>query len=423
MKISEMISAVEADSMKPMLERLYGENAGKQKERYLRVLANAEKRLGDREAGLYSAPGRTEVGGNHTDHQLGRVLAASINLDVLAVVSPRDDLVVDYQADSFSAKPVDLHDLSVQAEEVNSTEALIRGVAAAFAKDGLNITGFDCYAESDVLPGSGVSSSAAFEILLAEIFNDLSNEGKATPEDCAVYGKYAENVYFGKASGLLDQMACSVGGFVTIDFKDAQKPVVQKISRNLEDLGYAIILTDCHESHADLSDEYSKIPAEMKSVAALFGRNVLSEVTLEEFVKAGAGVRQACGDRAFLRAYHFLNETDRVVDEVKALEDNDMKTFLSLIKESGRSSWMYLQNVIPVNATTHQSLAVGQAMSEYLLKDNGAWRVHGGGFAGTIQAFVPLAEADHYIEAMEGLFGKGSCYKLRIRDVGGIRIA
>lgn len=423
MKLNEMIEAVKNDALADRLNELYGRNAAEQKKRYLRVLEHAMEKIGDREVRLYSAPGRTEVGGNHTDHQLGRVLAASVNMDILAVVSTVETPIVTYMADSFSARPVDLSDLSVHAEEVNSTESLIRGVAAAFARDGRKIGGFDCYAESDVLPGSGVSSSAAFEILLAEIFNDLFNKEAVDPQTCAKYGKYAENVYFGKASGLLDQMACSVGGFVTIDFADADNPVVRAINLNLEDLGYSIILTNCHESHADLSDEYSKIPGEMKKDAGVFGKEVLSQITLRDLMEHGAEVRQKCGDRAFLRAYHFLNETDRVVDEVKALEAKDMESFLKLIKESGHSSWMYLQNVIPVNAIEHQSLAVGLAMSEYLLGDRGAWRVHGGGFAGTIQAFVPLEETDHYVEEMEKLFGEGSCFRLRIRDVGGIRLA
>lgn len=423
MNIKAWKDTINEGALDEKLTFLYGEERLEaQKARYLKVLDGAEAVVGEGDVRLFSAPGRTEVGGNHTDHQLGRVLAASIDLDVLAVVKPTDDSVIAYHADAFEVKPVDISDLEIKEAEINTTESLIRGIASKFAQNGYQTGGFVCYAESDVLPGSGMSSSAAFEILIAYILSALYNEHKVSPIEQAMIGQYAENVYFGKASGLMDQMACSVGGFVTIDFKDAADPKVRNIPFELDRHGYALILTDCKQSHADLSDEYSKVPGEMKAAAAVLGKTVLSEVTLDQLIANAREVRKECGDRAYLRAYHFLNETDRVLDEVASLETGDIRSFLKFIIESGQSSFMYLQNVYPPNDLTHQSLAVGLSLSEHLLKNDGAWRVHGGGFAGTIQAFVPLAEAERYISSMEQIFGEHSCYKLRIRSVGGYEL-
>lgn len=423
MKISEWKTHLDQGKLDKTLTFLYGtERAAQQKERYHRVLDAAMTKLGDCEARLFSAPGRTEVGGNHTDHQLGRVLAASIDLDVLAVVRPSDKPVITYAADAFAVDPVDLNDLDINEAQYNTTESLIRGIAAKFVQNKYKIGGFDCYAESDVLPGSGMSSSAAFEILIAEILSVLYNDGAVSPIEQAMIGQYAENVYFGKASGLMDQMACSVGGFVTIDFRDAANPVVRNIPFELDRHGYALILTDCKQSHADLSDEYSKVPEEMKAAAAVMGKTVLSECTMDDLLKNAGEIRWKCGDRAFLRAYHFLNETDRVLEEVSALEHGETAQFMKHIIESGQSSFMYLQNVYPPNDLEHQSLAVGLALSEHILAGKGAWRVHGGGFAGTIQAFVPLDMTKTYISLMESVFGSNSCYQLRIRSVGGYEI-
>ena len=423
MKTAEWIQAIKDNRLNDTLAYLYGENLVEaQKERYLRILTKAEKKLPDTDVRLFSAPGRTEVGGNHTDHQLGRVLAASIQLDVLAVVAPLDVPVITYLSDAFVVKPVDISDKSFKTEEINSTESLIRGIAARFDQLGYSCGGFKCYAESDVLPGSGMSSSAAFEILIAEILSELYNEGKVDPIEQAKIGQYAENVFFGKASGLMDQMACSVGGFVLIDFADKNKPEVRGIPFELDKHGYALILTDCKQSHADLSEEYSLVPVEMKSAAAVMGKNVLSECTLPQLIENAREIREKCGDRAFLRAYHFLNETDRVPKQVEALETENIEQFLKLIRESGQSSFMYLQNVYPPNDRVHQSLAIGLAVSEYLLAGKGAWRVHGGGFAGTIQAFVPIEDEESYIACMESVFGRDSCYRLRIRSVGGYEI-
>lgn len=423
MKLSELQAAVSSDLLQNQLELLYGaEHVKAQKKRYLKLISRAMELYGDREADLFSAPGRTEVGGNHTDHQLGRVLAASIDLDAAAVVIPEEKPVITYYSDAFEVKPVDLEDLSRKAEEVNTTESLIRGIAARYHELGYGIGGFSCYAESDVLPGSGMSSSAAFEILIAEILNELYNDGKVSPEEQAKAGQFAENVYFGKASGLMDQMACSVGGFITIDFHHKDAPAVERVPFDFDHSGFRIILTDCRASHADLSDEYSRIPSEMKAAAGIFGQEVLSRVTLQEFLEKTPQVRKQCGDRAWLRAYHFLKETDRVQEEVKALEHNSMQEFLKLVIDSGNSSFEYLQNVYASSDPHHQSLSIGLALSQNLLEGRGAWRVHGGGFAGTIQAFVPEGLVETYVNAMEEAFGAGACYCLRIRNAGGYRL-
>ena len=423
MNIAEWKENVQSGALDDKLEFLYGASrVSAQRERYIRVLDRAKEQLGEGEVRLFSAPGRTEVGGNHTDHQLGRVLAASIDLDVLAVVRPHEEPVIRYYADAFHVDPVDISDIDIRESEYNTTESLIRGIAAKFLQNKHQIGGFDCYAESDVLPGSGMSSSAAFEILIAEILSEVYNGGAVSPIEQAMVGQYAENVYFGKASGLMDQMACSVGGFVTIDFKVKDEPVVRNIPFELDKHGYALILTDCKQSHADLSDEYSLVPNEMKAAARVMGKTVLSEVTVKDLLAHAKEIREQCGDRAFLRSYHFLKETDRVVDEVQALETEEIRFFLNQVIASGQSSFMYLQNVYPPAERMHQSLAVGLAISQELLDGKGAWRVHGGGFAGTIQAFVPLEDTNAYIAAMEAVFGQGSCYKLRIRSVGGYEL-
>ncbi|NCB32783.1 MAG: galactokinase, partial [Erysipelotrichia bacterium] len=328
-----------------------------------------------------------------------------------------------YQSGSFKVEPVDLTDLAIHQDEVNTTESLIRGIGAWFKHHDHKVGGFSMYAESDVLPGSGMSSSAAFETLIGTVIDSLYCHDEVDAIEIAKAGQYAENVYFGKASGLMDQMASSVGGFVTIDFADKDNPIVKRVDYDFNTSGHVLILTDCKQSHADLSDEYSLIPNEMKAAARIMGHEVLSQCTMDGLINHAAEVRTQCGDRAFLRAYHFLNETERVVDEVDALNHHEFDSFLKLVKESGQSSYMYLQNVYPPSDRMHQSLAVGLALSEQLLQGKGAYRVHGGGFAGTIQAFVPEDISDAYQKRMSAVFGEDCCYVLQIRSEGGIRIA
>ena len=370
----------------------------------------------------FSAPGRTEIGGNHTDHQHGCVLAAAVNLETVADVTLNDKNVILVQSEGYPVVQVDLSDLSVHDEEKNTTAALIRGVAAAFAERGAKVQGFDAVVKSTVLPGSGLSSSAAFEVLMGTICNELFFEGKLTAVEIAQIGQQAENVYFGKPCGLMDQMASSVGSMVFIDFEDPAQPKIERIPFDLAKAGYALCIIDSGADHADLTDEYAAIPGEMKKVCAFFGKEVLRQIPKAAFMEALPEVRKTVSDRAVLRALHIYQENDRVVRQVEALKSGEMDTFLNLVKESGRSSWMYLQNITPAGAVAHQEVAVALALCEDLLMGKGAYRVHGGGFAGTVQAFVPVEMLADFCERIEYVLGTGSCHVLNIRENGGIRI-
>ncbi len=406
------------------LEKLYGANAvSMQKERY----AAAEKAFADIYGShdnirIFSAPGRTEVGGNHTDHNRGCVLAAAVGLDVIAFVVPTDDTVVRVKSEGFPEDVVDVSDLQVKESEKNTSAALIRGVAAGFKNAGFNVCGFNAYTTSNVLKGSGLSSSAAFEVLIGTIFSHLCNEGRVSAVKIAQIAQYAENVYFGKPSGLMDQMASSVGGFITIDFKDTENPVIDAISYDFASSGYSLCIVDTKGNHADLTPEYAAIPSEMKSVAKFFGKNELRDITKEQLVESIAEVRKACGDRAVARAFHFFDDNERVGREAEALRNGDICGFLKLINESGNSSFKYLQNIFATKNPSEEGLVIGLYTAESVLCGRGASRVHGGGFAGTIQAFVPAELLEEYSEAMEKVFGEGSCYKLYIRPVGGTEI-
>ncbi|MEG0076866.1 galactokinase [Anaerorhabdus sp.] len=392
-----------------------------EKDRYVTLLDKALEKFGDEEAHLICAPGRTEVGGNHTDHQQGRVLAASVNMDIATVVVPCLDSC-EYYADGFEVQPVSVSDLEIKENEKFTSESLIRGTLARFKELGYNIGGFKAISHSNVLQGSGISSSAAFEVLLGTILSEIYNDGKIDHVEIAKIGQYAENNYFMKPCGLLDQMACSVGGFVTIDFKDKHNPIVEQVLFDFAHSDYALCLVDTKGNHADLSDEYGLMPKEMKDVAKVLGKEVLSQCTKEEFLKNIKKIREQCSDRALLRAIHFFNETDRVVEQVKALKENDLETFKQLIIESGYSSYMYLQNVYTTKDIENQNLSLALAVSEQLLKGKGAYRVHGGGLAGTIQAFVPKAMLEEYKNQMNEIYGDGSCFVLSIRPVGGYKI-
>lgn len=396
------------------------EDITNERQRYVDLLDKFSKRFDAEDVYLISAPGRTEVGGNHTDHQQGRVLAASVNMDIACVAS-RNEQFVRYYSDDFEINTIDISDLSYKIEERFTSEALIKGILFRFKELGYQIGGFDVYCHSEVLKGSGISSSAAFEVLIGTILNYLYNDGKIDSVTIAKVGQYAENKYFGKPCGLLDQMACATGGFVTIDFKDKENPIVEKINFDFNKSGHTLILVDTKGDHSDLSDEYGLMPQEMKKVANVFGKNVLSEITMDMLLDNIASVKEKCSDRSILRAIHFLNETERVVDEVNALKVNDFETFKKYVIESGYSSYMYLQNVYSDYKTQNLSLAL--ALSEQLLKDKGAYRVHGGGLAGTIQAFVPNELVANYINLMEKVFGEGCCFKMQIRPVGGYNLS
>ena len=385
------------------------------------LLDSFEKTFGaGREISLFSAPGRTEIGGNHTDHQHGCVLAASVNLDTVAAVSENGSSVIRIQSEGYPLCEVDLADLSIREEEKNTTMALIRGVAAAFKDLGCASRGFDAYVISDVLRGSGLSSSAAYEVLLGVILNGMFFENKVDAVKIAQIGQYAENVYFGKPSGLMDQMASSVGNLVTIDFADPAAPVVERVDFDFSKTGYSLCIIDSGADHADLTDEYAAITVELKKISGYFGKNVLREIPREEFYAALPALRKLAGDRAVLRAMHFYDDNDRVPQQVAALKNGDFDAFLDMMKASGRSSWMYLQNVIPTGCKEHQEVALALAMCDKLLAGRGAYRVHGGGFAGTVQAFVPNDMLETFCEKMETVLGKGSCHVLAIRPVGGM---
>lgn len=381
-----------------------------------------EVAFGGRPQRYFSAPGRTEISGNHTDHQRGRVLAAAVNLDTQAAVRVNGTNTIRVLSQGYPLCEVDLGALSPKAEEVNTTPALIRGVAARFAQMGCQIRGFDAYVVSTVLPGSGLSSSAAFEVLMGTIINHLFFDARATAPEVAAIGQYAENVFFGKPCGLMDQMACAVGGMVAIDFQERDAPVITPVDFDFAACGHALCIIDSGAGHADLTGEYAAIPGEMGEVCAYFGREVLRQVDPVEFYRAIPVLRQRCGDRAVLRAIHFYQENDRVPKQVAALRAGDFQAFLALEKQSGYSSYMYLQNVIPAGCTERQDMAVALALCQRYLQGRGAYRVHGGGFAGTVQAFVPLEMLEDFRAGIEAVLGRGACHVLSIRDEGGVEM-
>lgn len=368
---------------------------------------------------LFSAPGRTELGGNHTDHQLGKVLAGAVDLDTVAAVALNGEQKIRVLSEGYPLCEIDLRDLAARSDEVGTSAALIRGIAAGIAARGRLVPGFDAYVTSRVLAGSGLSSSAAYEVLLGTVVNHLSAAGLDALQ-IAQLGQYAENVYFGKPCGLLDQAASSLGGVITIDFADEAAPQVERLDLDLAGFGYALCIVDSGADHADLTDEYAAIPGELKLVSAHFGKKHLREVPEDSFFAALPALRREAGDRAVLRAVHIYEENRRVTGEVAALKAGDFDRFLALVNASGRSSWMYLQNVIPAGYKSHQDLAVALALAEKLLDGRGASRVHGGGFAGTIQAFVPLEMLESFRAGMDAVLGAGSCHVLSIRSAGGI---
>lgn len=423
-KISELERKLSTGGYDRAFEKLYGADAvEKQRERYMNAVGEFKKLYPSRDdAEIFSAPGRSEVGGNHTDHQHGCVIAAAVNLDVIGVVSFHSEGVIRLKSEGHDADEITLSSMGVQSDEYGTSAAIIRGVAARFTELGAKIGGFDAYTTSDVLSGSGLSSSAAFENLLGTIIDIHYNAGKAGAVEIAKIGQYAENVYFGKKSGLMDQMVSSVGGFVFIDFKDTENPVIKKVDCDFEKAGYRLCITDTKGSHADLIDDYSAVPAEMNAVAAHFGKPYLREVDEGEFIKAVPELRRKISDRAILRAAHFFNDNRNAKDEAAALGSGDFARFLEIVKKSGDSSYKLLQNIYSCRKPEEQGLSVGLWASELALNGRGAVRVHGGGFAGTIQAFVPADAAEEYRAEMDRIFGAGSCLALRVRPVGGVAL-
>lgn len=425
MKVKEMIAAIESGRFDENLKAVYvtDDAVEKQKPRYVETLNDFGELFGyDREVSIMSAPGRTEVCGNHTDHNNGKVLAASINLDAIAVASKNDDNTIRVKSKGHRMNVVDLNDLEPNEDNFGDSTTLVQGVAAGINNLGYTVSGFDACTTSDVMGGSGLSSSAAFEVLLGSVLSHMFNDGKISAVDIAKVAQYSENVFFGKPCGLLDQMASSVGTFVSIDFKSTKDPVINKIDYDFASSGHSLCIVDTHGNHSDLTDDYAAVRAEMESVAKAMGKNVLREITYEEFFEELPNLAGKVNDRALLRAIHFFGENKRVDKAVACLEANDFDGFKQVIIESGRSSFMLNQNVYTPKNPTEQKLSLALAVSKEILDGKGAWRVHGGGFAGTIQAFVPNEILDEYKTAIEGIFGEGSCHILIIRPVGGTQV-
>ena len=426
MKTIELKKALLDGAFDEKLTYIYGEAALEaQKARYAKAIDEFASLYGaDRDAALYSVAGRSELSGNHTDHNFGRVIAASINLDIIAVAAPRADMTVRVKSEGFPEDVVDLNDFTEpRTERFDRSDALIAGVAAGFRTKNFAVGGFDAYTTSNVLKGSGISSSAAFEDMIGNIFSHLYNDGKVDNVEIAKLSQYAENKFFGKPCGLMDQVACAVGGIVGIDFADPTAPVIDKIDFDITAAGYNLCIINTGGNHADLTDDYASIPKEMKAVAAELGKTVLRETDLDALYAAIPALREKLGDRAILRAFHFLQENERVAIQTKALQSGDLDTFFANVIASGRSSFCYLQNVYTTKNVSEQGLSLALCLAERFLADKkAAWRVHGGGFAGTIQAFVPSEHVDAFRAYMDRALGEGRCMVLRIRPVGAVKI-
>lgn len=418
----ELIRAVEAADER--LKELYGEeNVVAQKVRYINAIESFCQLYGDRDnLMIFSAPGRTEIGGNHTDHNLGKVLAGSVNLDIIAVAAANDSEWIQIQSEGYPKDRISVRELEIRKTESGTSTALIRGIASIFSQKGYQLGGFDAYATTNVLKGSGLSSSAAFEVLVGTMLNGLFNEGAVSPVEIAQMAQYAENEYFKKPCGLMDQMASSVGGIITIDFQEKEQPVIQKVSFDFAKSGYALCIVDTGGNHADLTHEYASIPSEMKAVAGYFGKSVLRQVSREEVFSNAGELRKQFGDRAVLRAFHYLDDNDRVTAQVEALNRGDFEAFKQLIIASGNSSFRFLQNVYSAGNPKEQGLSMAIYLAQSILEGRGAYRVHGGGFGGTTQNFVPLDLVDQFKTAIEQVFGEGKCHILFIRKHGGIRV-
>ena len=427
LKTNELISKLESGALNEKLSYVYacGDNVKPYADRYISVINGYKEIFGAaEELALFSAPGRTEIGGNHTDHQHGCVLAGSVDLDIVAAVALNDDNVVRIKSKGYDMDEVSLDDLDLHPEQFDKAISLIRGVLRAFRDRGYTLRGFNAYTESSVMKGSGLSSSAAFEVIVGTIVSDLFANNEVDAVEIAKIGQFAENVYYNKPSGLMDQTASSVGAVVAIDFKNNDKPIVRKVDFDLTKYDHSLCIIDSGADHADLTNEYAAVPAEMKEIAAYFGKEYLREVDYADFMCEMKNIRDKVkNDRAVLRAFHFFHDTKIAVEEAEALEAGDFEKFCALSRQSGSSSYMYLQNVYASSMPMQQAVAVTIALCGEILGDRGAYRVHGGGFAGTVQAFVPNDLLDEFKTRIEAVLGEGMCHILRIRPVGGYRLA
>ena len=423
LNVNQWREKLKSGALDKQLSQLYGESLGNGTEGISETIEGFAKHFDEsRPFALLSASGRTELSGNHTDHQHGCVLAAAVTMDMTAAASPREDSVVRVFSHGFGEISVDLSELDVKENEKGSSNALIRGIAAAMNEEGRALRGFDAYIRSNVPQGSGLSSSAAYEVLIGKIFSSLFCEDSFTPTQLAIFGQFAENRFFGKPCGLMDQMASALGGVVFIDFKDPKAPKTQVVDFDFESAGYRLCITNCGGSHADLTGDYAAITTEMRTVSDFFGKTVLREVSESAFYAALPEFRKSVSDRALLRAMHFFDENERVQQQYAALKDGNIKEYLRLMNRSGRSSEMQLQNIWPTNGAGERSLALALQLTERFLKGEGAFRVHGGGFAGTIQAFVPAARAEEYKKTMDSVFGISACCIMAVRAVGAYTI-
>lgn len=422
MNINEIKTAIQDGKFDESFKTLYGE-CNKAKIRYSSACDSFHDLYNiSGDIRLFSAPGRTEVGGNHTDHQHGSILAGSVNLDVIAVVSLNDDGIIRIKSEGYDMDEVNISNLEKQENETGKAISLIRGVCKKFAEMGCKLSGFNAYTTSNVLKGSGLSSSAAFEVLVANILNGLFFENKADAITMAKIGQFAEREYFGKPCGLLDQMASSLGGFTYADFNDPQNPITESIDLDIKKYGYTLCVVDTGGNHANLTDDYAGITVECREISNALGVSFLREADQDRFYKEMAILRKDCGDRAVLRAFHFFNEQQRVEEQRTALKTGDFDGFLKLVNASGQSSFDYLQNLYSVSNAHEQGLSLGIALTKQFLSGNGACRVHGGGFAGTIQCYIPTDMLEDYKTMIESVFGLGSCNVLNIRPVGGFEI-
>lgn len=425
MNLVNCIKEVYSDRTANLFAELYGNNSSvieRQQRRYEKaILAFGDQFPSRTEINIYSASGRTEIGGNHTDHQHGAVLAGAVDLDTLAVVAFHSEGIIRVKSEGYDLAVIRTDDIIPNAND-DGTMAIVKGIMAKFAENGIRVSGFDMYTTSDVICGGGISSSAAFETLIGTVINDHYNNGKASAFEIAQYGQFAENVFFGKSCGLLDQTVSSFGGLVSIDFKDISTPIVEKIYFDFEKYGYTLCITDTKSSHENLTEDYVAIRKEMKEVADYFECEVLSEVEERKFYDKLPDLRNSCSDRAIMRAMHFFAETKRAKSEADALKKGDIDRFLKLVNESGISSGNLLQNLFSAKTPTEQAIPLALVMSRAILGSKGAVRVHGGGFAGTIQAFVPSEMTETYKEGIERIFGEGSCHQMKIRPFGGLKI-
>lgn len=424
MKSSDLAKLISEGKYDSTLIHFYGkEKLAHEQARYCEALNEFTSLYGDREVSVFSVPGRSEISGNHTDHNHGCVLAAALDLDIIAIAAATDDNKITVKSKGFPEDIVDITELSPEDYANYGSAAIIAGICDGFAKRGMKIGGFVAYTTSDVLKGSGISSSAAFEVQICNILNHFYNEGSIDAPTLAKISQYSENVFFGKPCGLMDQTACAVGGFVAIDFADPSAPIIEKLDFDLNAAGYCLCIVNTGGNHADLNDDYASVPAEMKSVAACFGMETLRGIKYEQILERIPELREKVGDRAIMRALHFVDENERVAAQKQSLISGDIHGFLSGVLASGDSSFKQLQNVFTVKNVSEQGLSLALTLCKHFLGDKGgAWRVHGGGFAGTVQAFVPLAMRDEFKCEMEKVFGINACSVLNIRPEGAVRI-